>query len=359
MSPADTIAAQHVDVRALVHLLAEGIGTDAAALHIRACLALKRGVHRVSFDADDRPGSVIVKRTSPEIARRNRLVSDRWLPAAGMGDAAPGTYGILTDPDPSCVWLVSEDLGEHTFASRPREAARTRAAIERIAELHRRFAEHAVLGEVRHWGGDLGPAFHLGNLRDAIRALRALARSRVDATGPRARTRERLLARLEELILHAPARAETLARRGGPETLLHGDLWLENLVEVPADVAGDVAGAARGEVPGAARPAIALIDWDHAAVGPALYDVSTFLYRFPRDERRGLWARYAAALGDGPWWLPDEADLALLCETAEHARIANRVIWPALAALRGEGDDHLEQLHEVAGWFDALEPLFP
>ena len=35
------------------------------------------------------------------------------------------------------------------------------------------------------------------------------------------------------------------------------------------------------------------------------------------------------------------------------------VIWPALAALRGEGDDHLEQLHEVAGWFDALEPLFP
>ena len=51
------------------------------------------------------------------------------------------------------------------------------------------------------------------------------------------------------------------------------------------------------------------------------------------------------------------APLEALFETAELARIANRVIWPAISALRGEeGDWPLEALAEIEGWFEALQP---
>jgi hypothetical protein len=359
MSPVETAAAERLDVPGLRPLLAGVASVDPDALVVLACEALKRCVHRVTFLADGRAGSVIVKRTSPEIARRNRLVSDRWLPDAGMPDLAPATHGILPGADPETVWLVSEDAGTRTLADAPREAARAAAALGRIARLHRRFAVHAVLGEVRLRGGELGPAFLLGNLRDALRALTAVQRAGLDrpdahgdgdASSPvpasraaRAATLTRLRARLVAMIEDAPRRAEILARAGGAETLLHGDLWLENLVEVP-----------RGE-----GALVRLIDWDHAAVGPPLYDLSTFLYRYPPSERRALFARYAEALGADGWWLPGEDELAIVAETCEHARIANRVIWPALEALRGGGEHALAELDEVAGWFDALEPLFP
>jgi thiamine kinase-like enzyme len=357
----DALVAEGLDVQALCRLLAAPHPPGPA--RVATCQLLKRGILRVGFEVGGRAGSAIVKRTAPEIARRNQFVSDRWLPAAGLSSAAPATHGILTGPDPACVWLVSDDLGAHTFASLPRAAARTQAAIAAVAALHRQFADHAVLGEVRHYGGDLGPAFLHGNLRDALRALRALAAQGIDADGPRAATRARLAERLAALLDDAPCRADLLVRRGGPETLLHGDLWLENLVEVPAGQhTGQRAGQrARQRARQRTGPAtdIRLIDWDHAAVGPALYDVSTLLYRFPRGERRALWALYVRALGTGAWTLPDESELALICETTEHARIANRVIWPALAALRGPGEDALVELDEVASWFDLLEPLFP
>jgi aminoglycoside phosphotransferase (APT) family kinase protein len=210
-----------------------------------------------------------------------------------------------------------------------------------------RFANHALLGEVRLWGGDLGMPFLTGNLRDARRALLALREPGAAPAGESAARRDRLvdplLGRLELLLADAPRRAAAMARCGGPETLLHGDLWLANLVGLRRE----------------SGTGIGLIDWDHAAVGPPLYDVSTFLYRFPRRERRAIWALYVRALGAQAWCLPDEAELALLCETAEHGRIANRVIWPALAARSGADERAWLELEQVGGWFDALEPLFP
>ena len=68
---------------------------------------------------------------------------------------------------------------------------------------------------------------------------------------------------------------------------------------------------------------------------------------------------YRRELGPQAWDLPGEAELNLLCETAEHARIANRVIWPALSCLRGEGDASFEELAMVDGWFAELAPALP
>lgn len=337
-----------VDAHALGRVLADALGRDGREVAVTGSLALKASVQRVQLAVGGRARSVIVKRLAPEIARRNQLVSTRWLPVAGLADAAPAVLGILTDPDPTRVWLVAEDLGAATFASQPPAPPRLHAAIELLARLHTRFAEHALLGEIRLWGGDLGPAWLAANLRDATRALAALREPGVPVDGARAALRDRLLGHLAGLIAEAPRRAEELAARGGPETLLHGDLWLANVLDVDAD----------GRDGG---PRIALIDWDHAAVGPPLYDVSTFLLRFPRPQRRALWERYVRALGRRAWRLPDEPALERLCATAEQGRIANRLIWPALEIPRATDEEARARcwadLEEVARWLESMEGL--
>ena len=46
-------------------------------------------------------------------------------------------------------------------------------------------------------------------------------------------------------------------------------------------------------------------------------------------------------------------------ETAEYARYANRIIWPAVALLEEQAAWGFDQLAEVERWFDALEPALP
>ena len=67
-------------------------------------------------------------------------------------------------------------------------------------------------------------------------------------------------------------RAQVLAALGGPETLVHGDLWPTNAL-VLAD--GDAVH-------------VRLIDWDEAAAGPIGFDLSTFLVRFDPSHRRWI-----------------------------------------------------------------------
>jgi hypothetical protein len=325
----------------LLRLVAGPLGAEAEDISVVSRRPLKRNVLRLALKVRGRPLAIVVKGVAPEIARRNRLVVERWLPAVDMAHVAPEVLGILTAPDPALVWLACADVGTRTLSLPERAPARIAAGVALIARLHRSFADHALLGEVRLWGGDLGVAFHAGNLRDALRAVEALGPAA--ATSPaRSALRERLLARLRRLLCDAPRRAAVMESRGGPETLLHGDLWLENLVEDPRD-----------------GRAMRLIDWDHAGVGPALYDVSTFLFRFAPGERRALWELYRRELGPGPWSLPEEPELNLLCETAEHARIANLVIWSALAALRGDEELGFGELSDIERWFDELGPALP
>ena len=138
-------------------------------------------------------------------------------------------------------------------------------------------------------------------------------------------------------------RARALAEWGGPETFLHGDLWTTNTFVAPAT------GGLRAW----------LIDWDHAGVGPASYDLSTFLLRFAPEHRPWVLALYRRSLGDGGWRMPGRGELNLLFESAECARYANCLIWPAIALLRGRGEWGFDALAAIEGWFESLGPVVP
>ena len=143
------------------------------------------------------------------------------------------------------------------------------------------------------------------------------------------------------LLADMPRRAEALKEVGGPDTLLHGDLWRENaFVTVSSE---------------AAR--VQLIDWDHAGVGPLTYDLSTFLLRFPSAERRWILDRYRKKLSGAGLRLPSERELNVLFETAEYARFANRIIWPAIAIAEDKQPWGWEALSEIDEWFENFEPV--
>src|SRR5439155_1119908 len=76
---------------------------------------------------------------------------------------------------------------------------------------------------------------------------------------------ERLLERLVGLRADAARRAQVFEQAGGPDTLLHGDLWTINAFVAPT------AGGLRAQ----------LVDWDRVGVGPFSYDLSAFLLRVP------------------------------------------------------------------------------
>src|SRR6266511_2158443 len=200
-------------------------------------------VFRLRFGINGETRSVVIKRLKPEIARRNELVAKRWLPAIGLSETGPPLLGSVAARSGGCVWHVYEDLGQGELDPREPDRERVRAAVELIAQIHTRFAGQALLGEVRLHGGDLGIHFYESNVRDAIYALEAW---RPDA--PQKGLRDRLLERLYNLRDHLPRRAHAMVTWGGPETLLHGDLWAINVFVIPT------AGGLRAR----------LIAWDHA-----------------------------------------------------------------------------------------------
>ncbi len=324
----------------LYHALAEALLDSAAEEEGPAGLErVKSRVYRLRIGSNRRARSVVLKRFDPWLARRNELVARRWLPAIGLGDRCPRLLATAADPRGACVWHVYEDLGEGAVDAVHPDPARVRAVVDLIAELHTRAAGHALLPECRHFCGDLGAPFLAANVRDGIAVLEALA----PPTPEQDALCRRLLLRLYRLRDELPGRVHMLETLGGPETLLHGDLWTTNTF---------VATTSDGLV---AR----LIDWDHAAVGPASYDLSTFLYRFPKGERPWILEAYQRRVaGRGRRLLPAR-ELNLLFETAEYARYANRVIWPAAAILQQNAAWGWEQLAEVERWFDALEPALP
>ncbi len=329
----------------LYHALSEAL-LDSAAAEEEGPAQLERvksHVYRLSIGSNGRARSVVLKRFDPWLARRNELVARRWLPAIGLGDRCPHLLATAADRRGEWVWHVYEDLGEGAVDAVHPDPARVRAVVDLIAELHTRAAGHALLPECRHFCGDLGAPFFAANVRDAIAVLEGLVPSRVKPTPEQGALRSRLLVRLYQLRDELPGRVRMLETLGGPETLLHGDLWTTNTF---------VATTSDGLV---AR----LIDWDHTAVGPASYDLSTFLYRFPRHERPWILEAYRRRAAGGGRLLAPDRELNLLFETAEYARYANRVIWPAAAILQQNAAWGWEQLGEVERWFDALEPALP
>ncbi len=182
-------------------------------------------VYRLRLALDGSVRSLVVKRLGPGIALRNELVATRWLPAVGLRANGPTLLGIAAERNGRCVWHVYEDLGDWALDASKADPERVRVAVELIAQLHTRFAQHPLLPECRLYGGDLGMYFYSSSVRDAIYDLEALRPPKVELSPERLALRDRLLKRMYKLFDQQTSRAQALAELGGPETLLHGDLW--------------------------------------------------------------------------------------------------------------------------------------
>jgi Phosphotransferase enzyme family len=322
-------------VDAARHLLAGSGGRARLLAHQR----LKRFVHRLSFDVLARPASVVVKRLSPGVARVTELVAERWLPAGGLHGACPELLGVVHEPPEAVVWHIYEDVAGSALDGGCLDPERVLPVVELIGDLHSRFARHPLLDECRDLGADRGMGFFSEEVARAIDFLDSLGSGPLPLSREEAVLRDRLLNRVVRIYGEREERALLLEAWGGPETLLHGDLWPTNAMVVPR---GDGFHAR-------------LIDWDHAGVGPVSYDLSTFLYRFPPEHRPWILGRYREAAARRGWLLPDDATLNLLFETAEYARYACCLAAAAHAASRGERWA-FEELEEIDAWFSGFEP---
>jgi hypothetical protein len=267
-------------------------------------------------------------------------VAERWLPSAGLEWACPRLYGTLHEPGGSAVWQVYEDLGDNLLDPGVADARDVGGVVELIAEVHARFAAHAVLGECRRHGGELGMGFYTSEVTRAVALLRSIGSRRHGLQPEQRELADRLLGRMERLYAERHERARLLAALGGPPTLLHGDLWTTNVVIVEHADGGEPR----------------LIDWDHAGVGSVSYDLSTFLYRFPPASRPGILGSYREAAARHGRRLPSDADLNVLFETAECARYACCMGEAARYAAARESWA-FDELAQIEGWFERLEPV--
>jgi len=323
----------------------------------------RRHVYRVQVDVGSTSRPLVLKRfSSPHIAQRNQLVATRWLPAVGLQHAVPALLGIAAERDARHVWHIYEDLGECSLASNQppaerqgvghgrhglrvfhAEPGRVEAAVRMIAEIHARFADHPLLGECRLYGDDFGDHFFSSAVRDAIRSLEGLLAPERELPSSRIKSLRHLLISMRRLFDEGPERARALAQCGGPETLLHGDLWPINVMVCP-----------EGESLRAR-----LIDWDHVGVGPVSYDLSNSLAHFPREDRRWILDLYLKCMEQIGWRFPTETDWNLLFDTAERSRVATTAFWRAMTALESRSDWAVDDVVAMNEWFAMLEPTFP
>jgi hypothetical protein len=323
--------------------LHELLGGGAVRLESVSSLKPKK-VLRLCFRGASGTQSLVVKRLACEIADRNRRVCERWLPAVGLDGTGLHILATVGGVRPDFVWQVYEDFGDWAIRDLATDRDRVAAAVTGIVELHARFREHPMLAECRMWGGDLGMQFFRCNVRDALRAVAALRPLPATAEPERKELCHRLTTRLEALVASIGIREAICAEHAGPETLLHGDLWRRNVFVVPM----------------ADRLQVRLIDWDHAAVGQVHYDLSTLLSRFQPVERPAVLDLYRTSAARLGLHVPPDHAMAVLFETAELARLANRLIWPALAVVDGSAADWgFDTLAEVERWFLAWRPIMP
>jgi ATP-binding cassette subfamily B protein len=298
---------------------------------------IKKSVHRLRFELPAGSSSVVLKRLAPEFARANELVARRWLPAADLEDACPVLRGIIHERSGPKVWHVYEDVGGSRLDESPPDPTRVAPVVELVANLHTRFAGHALLPQLRKQGGELGIGYfgeHVARSIDALESLGpGLSRQRLEL-------RDRLLARVERLHEEQDERASLLEQYGGPDTLLHGDLWLSNALVARRDDGFQAT----------------LVDWDRVGMGPVTYDLSTFLYRLAPEHRDWILKLYRDAAARRGWELPDDSTVNVLCETAESARYACNLGDAALAAASGEWWG-FPMMEEIERWFADLEPV--
>ena len=328
-------------------------------LHFEGGQTLWRSrVHRLRFRSESDGTrsaplrSFVVKRLSLDRSHREQRAVRDWLPRVGLAEHGPPLLDVAAARDAGCVWHVYEDLGDRTlarFASEAREPRQEtiRSAVTLIASVHLRFVNHPLLAECRLAGIDLGPRFFDHSVADAERALAALRplEHLPPAWHPLI---DRLLGRLAALHGEAEERTAVFDQLGWPETLQHGDLWLTNFMLAPVS----------------SGPQLRLIDWDHAGIGAALYDLSTFLRQFPAADRPWILDSYRALVGRSGWPWPEPALFERAAESCELGRFASCLLWRTLFVLQLPRDAPppdwvLEDVLEMERWFVERTPLLP
>jgi hypothetical protein len=323
----------------LVKQLLNSVATS--AVHAVDLERLKNGVYRLRIEGDP-TRTIVLKLLKPAIAQTDRLVMERWLPALGLADRSPKILAGAAQRDGCWVWHAYEDIGDQTLNGQ-RDPLRLDAAVALIAELHTRAANHPLIPEVRWRARDHGVHFFTSNLHDAVAALEALATVRRGLPAEFAGARARLLERVYELVEDAPRRVKMMEESGGPDTLLHGDLWPKNVFVTPNGK------GMRAQ----------LIDWDHVGAGPFSYDLSTFLYRSAPEERPWILQQYRAAVEREGWQLPGLDELNLLFHTAESSRYVHCVLFAAMALVHDDADWAVQDIIDWDGYFAALRPPLP
>jgi tRNA A-37 threonylcarbamoyl transferase component Bud32 len=305
-------------------------------------LRRKHPVYRVSAVADGSMRSVIVKRLDLDAAQRNRLVLHRWLPWLGFADAGAALLGAAGGPGADSIWQIYQDAGDATLHAHRFDRERVTAAVETIAELHSVAANHPVVAECRRDGNDLGMHFFTNAVGDALGLLDQLEQGVLRPSREQVALRDRLRGRLATLLDDTPRRAQVMAEAGGPDTLLHGDLWTTNII-----------------LHRTGRGGIRLIDWDRVGAGSFTYDLSILLYRFAANDRAWMLDCYRSAAERAGRRLAGVPELNLLFDTAECARFAYCMSWPAIALLEDGADWAFPALAEIDAWFQAREPAIP
>jgi hypothetical protein len=324
---------------ALQHRLEELIHKQSQNARLILQERIKSHVYRLHFELESKPLVLILKHMEARIARRTELVAARWLPAVGLVHGGPPLLTSVGTPDGQSVWHIYSDLGSCSLADAMDRAESVTAAARFIAELHQRFIDHPYLPEFRLYGGDLGVHFVESNLKDAMLTLETITKHQDTKEGNWTVVNQ-LLNHLSVIMGELPSRLRIVRELSGPETLLHGDLWPSNMFV-----------SSEGQV--------RLIDWDRAAAGPLAYDISTFILRFPPQQRAALMELYREAVQPSGWEIPAYKDLNILFETFEFARYACQIIWPAIALWESGAAWALEQLEEIERWFHVWEAVFP
>jgi hypothetical protein len=302
---------------------------------------LRSSVCRMTTADSRTPKSIIAKRLTLQRAQLEQLATRAWLPDLGLSTIATPLMTVVPEPAGDAVWHVYEDLGDGRLDHGLASAGRLEAAVAALARLHSVAADHPLLGDVRLVGRDLGAHFYQASARDARRWLRRLEEAGL--LGPAGNPG--LVARLEqhvaEMLDNLPRTVELFDELSGPETLLHGDIAVDNTFVAPRESGFDVR----------------FIDWDHAGVGPACYDMSNFLAALSSGDRQRVIAVYRKEVS-AAGWIPDDAAASNeLFAAAELARLANRIIWTAPSVWGSHREWAFEELGRIEMWFASREPL--
>jgi hypothetical protein len=303
----------------LISALAE-LDHGHAGSRVVATTELRPGVHRLLLDGPG-PASVIAKRIRSRRAQLERRVTDRWLPAVGLDGFGPPRLTAVAERDGHFVWHLYDDLGPAGLDREDLDEATVHRAMQRLADLHSRFAAHPFLPEVRFAAGDLGAWFYTHSVRDATAAVERLRPPRVPTSAEDETVRDAVLTRLHALRDDEPARVALLERAAGPETMVHGDLTRANVFALAGEQGLEVR----------------LIDWDHVGVAPAAFDLSTHLAYYPPGSRATVRDAYVDAMAERGHPFPDDVDWTALVATFEAGRLANQLIWLATGIFEGNG----------------------